>query len=179
MANEPTIVADDMVVSIDYTLTVDGEVIDSTEDSFPLEYIQGHHNIIPGLENELAGMSVGESKEVLVPSKDAYGEIDPNAFTDVSRSQFPEGFELILGRSLRINTTSGHIMTASIAEIGEESVKLDLNHPLAGKELLFNASVVGVRAATEEELASGRVGGGGCSSCGDGCGDGGCGSSCC
>lgn len=174
MSNELTKVADDVVVSIDYTLTVDGEVIDSTKDSYPLDYIQGHRNIIPGLEKALAGLGIGESKEVLVPAAEAYGEVNPNAFTDVSRSQFPDGFELIVGRSLRINTTSGHMMTASIAEIGDEVVKLDLNHPLAGKDLLFNASVVGLRPATDDELATSQVGGGscgsgGCSSCGSGC----------
>ncbi len=67
MTNEVTKVADDVVVSIDYTLTVDGEVVDSTKDSYPLEYIQGHSNIIPGLEKALTGLGVGETKEVLVP----------------------------------------------------------------------------------------------------------------
>ena len=154
MANEVNKVADDVVVSLDYTLTVDGEVVDSTKDSYPLEYIQGHNNIIPGLEKALAGLGIGETKEVLVPSAEAYGEINPEAFTDVERVQFPEGFELIIGRSLRINTTSGQMLTARIHEIGEEMVKLDLNHPLAGQDLLFNASVVGLRAATEDEVAT-------------------------
>jgi FKBP-type peptidyl-prolyl cis-trans isomerase SlyD len=179
MANEPKLVAEDVVVSLDYTLTVNGEIIDSTKDSYPLEYIQGHHNIIPGLENALMGLSIGETKEVLVPCDEAYGQVNPNAFTDVSRSQFPEGFELIAGRSLRISTTSGRLMTATIAEFNDETVKLDLNHPLAGKDLLFNASIVGLRTVTEDELISGQVGGGGCgSSCGDSCGSS-CGSGCC
>jgi FKBP-type peptidyl-prolyl cis-trans isomerase SlyD len=175
MANEVTQVADDVVVSIDYTLTVDGEVVDSTKDSYPLEYIQGHSNIIPGLEKALVGLGVGETKEVFVPSAEAYGEINPEAFTDVERVQFPEGFELIIGRSLRINTTSGQMLTARIHEIGEDMVKLDLNHPLAGQDLHFNASVVGLRAATEDEVATGQVGGGGCAS--GSCGS--CGSGCC
>lgn len=174
MTVEPKIVADDVVVSIDYTLTVDGEVIDSTKDSYPLDYIQGRHNIIPGLENAMAGLGIGETKEVFVPCNEAYGDINPNAYTEVSRSQFPEGFELIPGRSLRISTTSGRLMTATISEFNDETVKLDLNHPLAGKDLLFNASVVGLRDATEDELSSGIVGGGGC---GSGCGS--CGSGCC
>ena len=174
MENEVNKVADDVVVSIDYTLTVDGEVVDSTQDSYPLEYIQGHSNIIPGLEKALAGLGVGETKEVLVPSAEAYGEINPEAFTDVERVQFPEGFELIIGRSLRINTTSGQMLTARIHEIGDEMVKLDLNHPLAGQDLLFNASIVGLRAATEDEIATSRVGGsscasGSCGSCSSGC----------
>lgn len=172
MANEVTKIADDVVVSIDYTLTVDGEVVDSTNGSFPLEYIQGHNNIIPGLEKALAGLGIGEAKEVLVAAADAYGEVNPDAFTEVERVQFPEGFELELGRSLRINTTSGQMLTARIHEIGEEMVKLDLNHPLAGQDLLFNASIVGLRAATEDEITSGRVGGcasGSCGSCSSGC----------
>jgi FKBP-type peptidyl-prolyl cis-trans isomerase SlyD len=175
MANEVSKVADDVVVSIDYTLTVDGEVVDSTKDSYPLEYIQGHSNIIPGLEKALHGMATGESKEVLVPCAEAYGEINPEAYTDVERVQFPEGFELIVGRSLRINTTSGQMLTARIHEIGEEMVKLDLNHPMAGQDLLFNASVVGLRGATEDEISSSQVGGGSCAS--GSCGS--CGSGCC
>lgn len=174
MANELTKIAENVVVSIDYTLTVDGEVVDSTKNSYPLDFIQGHHNIIPGLEKALVGLSIGESKEILVPSAEAYGEVNLNAFTEVGRNQFPEDFELILDRSLRINTTSGQMLTARISEIGEEMVKLDLNHPLAGKDLLFNASVVGLRAATEDELATSQVGGGGCGSscgsCSSGCG---------
>ena len=166
-------VAQDLVVGIDYVLTVDGEKIDSSEGYGPLEFIQGHKNIIPGLEKELFGMQIGESKEVSVEPKEAYGEYDDSAFVDLPRSQFPPNFEFEIGKSLRLSDPNGRLITANILEVGEEEIRLDLNHPLAGKELLFNATVVSVRKATDDELMSGRVGGSACASCGsasDGCG---------
>jgi FKBP-type peptidyl-prolyl cis-trans isomerase SlyD len=181
--NQSAVVANDMVVSMDYTLTVNGELLESSMDSGPLEYLHGHNNLIPGLENALIGMLVGESKDVLVAPKDAYGEIDPDAFVDIDRSQFPEDFPLEIGRSLRVRSGDGRAMMAAIFEIGDTSVRLDLNHPLAGKDLLFNAKIVGLRSASEDELNNGRIGG--CDSCGSGdcssgdCGSGGCGSGCC
>lgn len=172
--NRPDAVADGVVVSLDYSLTVDGQVIDSTQNSAPLEYLHGHRNLIPGLERELTGMIAGASKEVFVSAKDAYGEYDPNAFAEVERSQFPPNFELVIGAELRIRDDNGRIYNASVQEIGDESVRLDLNHPLAGKDLKFNVTVASLRAAEEDELASGRVGGGcaGCSS--ESCGSEGC-----
>lgn len=185
-----TVVENDVVVSLAYTLTVDGEIIDSTDGKNPLEYLHGYQNIIPGLENELKGLGVGETRQVKVLPADGYGEFDPEAFADIERNQFPEGFNFQIGQQLRVGDPSGRVMTASIAEIGDDMIKIDLNHPLAGKELFFDAKIVALRDATPDELASGRVGGG-CSSCGsggcsdnggcgdsDGCGDG-CGSGCC
>ena len=70
-------VSKDMVVSMDYTLTVEGEVLDSSKEHGPIEFLQGHRNIIPGLESELNGMTVGEGKDVVVAAKDGYGVSDP------------------------------------------------------------------------------------------------------
>lgn len=178
----PALVAQDVVVSLDYTLTVDGELIESSMESGPLEYLHGHNNLIPGLENALTGMSAGDFKEVHVKAVDAYGEVDQDAFVEMDRSHFPPNFPVEVGRQLRVRTGDGHLMNASIASFTDSSVRLDLNHPLAGKNLDFTARIVGLRAASELELQSGRIGGG-CSSCGsdgcstDGCGSGGC-SSC-
>ena len=174
----PTTVADNVVVSLDYTLLVDGESVDSTAERDPLEYIQGQRNLIPGLENALAGMQAGETREVRVPPSEAYGDVDPDAFADVPRDQFPPEFELTIGRGLRVRSGDGRVLNARVCEIGEETVTLDLNHPMAGKELFFQARIVALRAATPEEVESGRVGGG-CSCGSGGCGSEGCGSSGC
>lgn len=155
--NTPGEVADDVVVSIDYTLTVDGEVVDSTEGDEPLQFLQGHQNIIPGLERELAGMKVGESKQVVVPAGEAYGEIDPDNVVDVPRSEFPAEIPLEPGTELEVKNADGEVLSATIAEVSGDTVKLDFNHPLAGKQLTFDVSVVELRGATEEELAHGHV----------------------
>jgi FKBP-type peptidyl-prolyl cis-trans isomerase SlyD len=154
---KPSAVADDIVVSIDYSLTVDGEIIDASEENDPLEFLQGHQNIIPGLENQMYGMKVGESKEVVVPPKDGYGNVDPNAIIDVPRTEFPKDFEIKPGLELQLQSQEGELLNAVIDSISKDKVRLDLNHPLAGKELLFRVTVVDLREATEEELTHGHV----------------------
>ena len=170
------VVTNDMVVKMDYTLYVDGTVFDTSEGYGPLEFIQGKRNIITGLDNGILGMQVGETKEIKVAPAQAYGEYDNNAFIDIPISQFPPEFDFQIGKSIRLSDPTGRLTTATITEIGENDVRLDMNHPLAGKELTFSATIVDARQATAEELAAGRVGGSGCASCGsgEGCG-GGCG----
>jgi FKBP-type peptidyl-prolyl cis-trans isomerase SlyD len=155
--HKPTTVVDDVVVSINYTLTVDGQIIDASEESDPLEYLQGYQNIIPGLEREMAGMKIGESKEVTVQPKDGYGELDPNAVIEVPRSEFPKDFEVKPGVELQLQNRDGEMMNAVIADVTPQIVKLDLNHPLAGKELQFRVTVVDLRDATDEEKAHGHI----------------------
>lgn len=155
--NNPSAVADDVVVSLEYKLTVDGEIVDSTEGDEPLQFIQGHQNIIPGLERELAGMKVGDSKKVVVPPAQAYGEVDPGNIIDVPRSEFPAEIPLDPGTELEVKNADGEVLSATISAVSKETVKLDFNHPLAGKELFFDVTVVDLRSATEEELAHGHV----------------------
>jgi FKBP-type peptidyl-prolyl cis-trans isomerase SlyD len=159
-----TIVAEGTVVSLDYTLTVDNEIIDSSG-AQPLEYLQGHNNIIPGLERALTGMGIGESRDVVVAPADAYGEYDPDAVYVLPKNQFPPSFDLKIGAALRVRADDGHVLNARVVHMDGENVKIDLNHPLAGKTLFFRASISGIRPATEDELAAGRIGGS-CSSCG-------------
>jgi FKBP-type peptidyl-prolyl cis-trans isomerase SlyD len=154
---KPTAVADDVVVSIEYTLTVDGEVVDASEENEPLEYLQGYQNIIPGLEREMAGMKIGDSKNVNVKPKDGYGEVDPEALIEIPRSEFPKDFELKPGVDLQLQNQDGELLNAVIISVNGNKVKLDLNHPLAGKELFFKVKVVDLREASEEELEHGHV----------------------
>jgi len=155
--NKPKEVADDVVVSIEYTLTVENEVVDSTEGDEPLQFLQGHQNIIPGLERELVGLKIGDNKKVLVPPAEAYGYVDPENVVDVPRGEFPQEIPLETGTELEVKNADGEVLSATIAEVNTETVKLDFNHPLAGKELSFDVTIVDLRQASEEELAHGHV----------------------
>jgi FKBP-type peptidyl-prolyl cis-trans isomerase SlyD len=155
--NNPNQVADDVVVSIDYTLTVDGEVVDSTEGDEPLQFIQGHQNIIPGLEKELTGMKIGDNKKVVVPPDEAYGEVDPENIIEVPRDEFPSEIPLESGTELEVKNSDGEVLTATISGVTSSTVKLDFNHPLAGKLLTFDVTIIDLREPTEEELTHGHV----------------------
>ena len=154
--NELTEVTNDLVIAIEYKLTVDGEVIDSSDEG-PLEYLHGHANIIFGLEKELTGMKVGESKKVEVSPEEGYGELDLEAVLEVPRTEFPDDVPLEPGIELEITDDDGDMMFATIMEIGDENVILDTNHPLAGQTLFFEVKVAGLRAAEEAEIEHGHV----------------------
>lgn len=142
---------------MEYTLHVDGQLVDSSEGRAPLEFLQGAGNIIPGLEEELYGMELGESKNVIVSAEDGYGELDPDAFVDVPRAQFPAEIPLEPGIELQVRDDTGRVLLARIDRVDDQNVRLDFNHPLAGKELNFQVKIVGLRDATEEELQHGHV----------------------
>lgn len=150
-------VDDGKVVSMHYTLQVDGKVVDSSEGGEPLQFIQGMGHIIPGLEQELYDMQVGQSKSVTVAPKEGYGEADASAFMDVPREAFPENVPLDKGTELELRDQSGHPVYARVDEVSDKNVRLDMNHPLAGKELHFDVKIAGVRPATEEEVSHGHV----------------------
>jgi FKBP-type peptidyl-prolyl cis-trans isomerase SlyD len=154
---KPTQVVKDTVVSLDYTLRVDGVVVDSSEKSEPIQFIQGHGHIIPGLEKQLYGMQLGEQKQVSVSASDGYGEVDKSAYADVPRDEFPPDIPLKTGIGLQLRDQDGNVMEGYISEVGEKSVRLDFNHPLAGKDLDFSIEVVGLRNATAEELSHGHI----------------------
>ena len=156
MSENPAKVADDVVVSMEYTLTIDGEVVDSSKEDGPIEFLQGYANIVPGLESELYGLKAGESKEVAVAPANGYGEMDDEAFQEVARSEFPDEIKPELGMELQMRQGE-QIIEATVVEIGDETVKLDFNHPLAGKTLNFSVKIAGIRTATQEELDHGHV----------------------
>jgi len=150
-------VKDGHVVSMEYTLEVDGDVADTSEGREPLEFVHGAGNIIPGLEREMTGMAVGESKDVIVPAVDAYGEQDDSAFMDVPRGQFPKEIPIEIGTEIQVQNQNGQPMYSRIDKIEGDNVRLNFNHPLAGKELHFAVKVVGLRDATAEEKEHGHV----------------------
>ncbi|MBT3313363.1 MAG: peptidylprolyl isomerase [Anaerolineae bacterium] len=154
---EEKIVKDDLIVAMEYSLTVDGEVIDSSEGREPLEFLQGKGNIIPGLEREMLGMKIGESKDVTVKPEDGYGIADETAFMEIPTNQFPENIPMEVGIELQVQNEEGQPAYARIEEIENNIALLNFNHPLAGKELLFAVKVIDIREASEEELAHGHV----------------------
>jgi len=150
-------IRNDLVVSIDYTLTVEKEVIASSEDEEPLAFLQGHGNIIAGLEREMLGMKIGESKDIVVSPADGYGELEEDAYLEIPSNQFPENIPLEIGVELEIQNEEGEPAYARIEEIENNIVLLNFNHPLAGKKLHFSVKVLELREATEEELEHGHV----------------------
>lgn len=153
----PIKVVDDVVVSMDYTVTVNGEVVDSSKGRKPLEFIQGRGNIIRGLERELYDMSKGESKQISVAPKDGYGEENPEAYIDIPRDQFPEDIQIKKGERIPLQDENGRKFIGVIDEIQDDIVHLNLNHPMAGKQLDFMITIVDLRLATKTELEHGHL----------------------
>ncbi len=150
-------VQDGVVVSMEYSLHVDGELLDSSEGQGPLQFLAGYGNIVAGLESEMMGMKIGESKDVVVQPGDGYGEFDDEAFMDVPRGQFPKDMTLAVDTELTVRDDAGHARYARVDNIEGDTVRLDFNHPLAGAELHFNVKVVSLREPNGEELEHGHV----------------------
>lgn len=159
MNGKNLVVADDIVVRMDYTLTLaDGEIFDSSAAEGPLEFLQGYGEIIPGLEQALYGMVLGEEKDVVLTPDVAYGEYDPEAFELVPTDAFPQGFPLEPGMSLELFDEDGdEPFEAFVSEIRPEGVVVTFNHPLAGETLHFHVKIIGLRPALPEEIDHGHA----------------------
>jgi FKBP-type peptidyl-prolyl cis-trans isomerase 2 len=141
------IVKDGQLVSLHYTLSgTDGKVIESSKGKEPLKYIHGKRMMIPGLEKELNGMKVGGEKHVTVKPEDAYGPVNKNAFQEVSKEKIPAD-GLKVGAMLTGQGPQGQPMQARVHEVKEKTVVVDLNHPMAGKTLVFEVKVVDIQPA--------------------------------
>jgi len=143
------------MVSIHYTLRDrDGKLLDSTRtNGVPLQYLHGSGDMLPGLEEELDGKSVGEKLEIRLPPQRAFGLVDPSLKQIVPIELF-EGTELQVGTVL--NSGSDNYQIRTVTEINGNQVTLDANHPMAGKILYFDVEVMAVRRATMEEIAQSR-----------------------
>jgi FKBP-type peptidyl-prolyl cis-trans isomerase SlyD len=150
-------VEDGVVVSMEYTLHVDGELLDSSDGQGPLQFLVGYGNIIPGLEEEMRGMKIGDSKDVVVEPKNGYGEFDSEAFMKVPRADFPKDMPMEVDTELTVRDEEGNARYARVDSIEDDNVTLNFNHPLAGDELRFHVKVVALRDPTEEELEHGHV----------------------
>jgi FKBP-type peptidyl-prolyl cis-trans isomerase SlyD len=142
------------IVSIEYEVSDGKKVVDSNVGGMPLVFMFGKGQIIPGLENAIANMSIGEKAEVLVKAEDAYGEYNAEAKQEVPRDQF-SGIDLEVGMTLYGQGEDGGTVQVVVEEISAESVIIDFNHPLAGKDLSFVVSINNIREASAEEAMSG------------------------
>ncbi len=170
------------LVAVHYTGRLDnGEVFDSSEDGEPLKFAVGSGQLIKGFDDGVMGMTVDQTKEIVISPADAYGDRDDERVFTVDRSQMgdPE-FEPEVGMTVGLQMGNGEHTQATVTSIDKKSVTLDLNHPLAGQTLHFSIKVVEIRTAGEpgtegwgERCGSHGCGEGGCGGCGDD-DDGGC-----
>lgn len=130
-------------VRIHYTGTLsDGSVFDSSEGRDPLEFTLGSGQVIPGFDAGVTGMTVGDKKTVEIPCADAYGEKNPDAQQDVPRAQIPAEIPLELGIQLQMQAPTGQVIPVTVVGLTDDTVTLDANHPLAGKDLTFALELV-------------------------------------
>jgi len=135
-------------VRLHYTGTLtDGTTFDSSEGREPLEFTVGSGQIIPGLDNAIPGMAVGDKKVVEIACADAYGETNPEARQAIPRSEIPEHIPTEPGTQLQMQSPDGHVVPVTIVDVSETEITLDANHPLAGKDLTFAIELVSFDAA--------------------------------
>lgn len=147
----------DAVVMLSYTLKDDGgKELDKSSPDKPFAYLHGNSQIVPGLENALDGLAIGDKKQVTVSPKEGYGEFVPGLKMEVDRSNFPKDVELQPGMQFSAEM-GGNNQMFIVTDIKEDKVAVDGNHPLAGQTLHFDVEVVEVREATKEELEHGHV----------------------
>lgn len=182
-------IAQNTVVEFCYELEVDGSVVDQTTKERPLDYIHGTGSLLPKLEAHVEGMEPGDRFDVTISPADGYGEVDPSRIIDLPKAAFEVNGEiredlLVVGNTIPMMNSMGGVIPGVVVEVSEDSVKMDLNHQMAGKTLHFTGEILTVREATEKELTEGLHGeyvhtcggcGGGCHGHEGGCHDGECG----
>ena len=131
-------------VTINYKLSVDGKLVDSTEGREPLTYTQGQRQIVTGLERHLATLSPGARTKIKIQPEDAYGPLNEDAIQTLPKHAFEDPSGLEVGRMIQGKTLEGQAFSATVRRIEGEEVTLDLNHPLAGKILLFEVEILEV-----------------------------------
>ncbi len=160
------------MVAVDYTLTVDGKIADRSRPGQPLEFIFGTGMLLPKFEAAIVGKEPGEKVSFTLAPADGYGEIVDDAIVDLPKTIFMVDGKLaedilFVGSQIPMANAQGQRMLGVVKEIGDDSVKMDFNHPMAGKTLNFDVEVISVRDVTPEDLA-GKCGCGECG-CGDDC----------
>lgn len=133
-------------VSVHYTGKLkDGSVFDSSVDREPLSFTVGEGKLIPGFENGIVGMQVNEKKLIEIPSNEAYGDVRDELIQEVSKSNLPKELSPEVGMQLQSNAEDGSTLLVTIVKVEDESVVVDANHPLAGKDLIFDIEVVDIK----------------------------------
>lgn len=134
-------------VKVEYTGKLkDGTVFDRSKTGEPIEFVVGEGKIIPGIERAVEGMGEGERKTVTVPPGEAYGQRDEDLVRRLARNALPAGFKPEVGMVVSLDLQNGESIAATIVDVNDKDVVLDLNHPLAGRDLAFDITVVGVES---------------------------------
>ncbi|MBI4654031.1 MAG: peptidylprolyl isomerase [Nitrospirae bacterium] len=130
-------------VKVHYSLKLDnGEVIESSVDTIPLEFTLGGGKMIPGFENGIIGMNVGEKKAINIPYKEAYGPRNEEMVFDFPKSRCPQGFDSQVGQQVQMFRPDGSAFKVTVINITEENFTMDANHPLAGRDLVFDLELI-------------------------------------
>ncbi len=150
-------------IAVDYTGKLEnGDVFDSSEGKQPLTFTVGAGMLIKGFDQAVIGMKKGESKTVTIPPDMGYGPRNEKAMVDIPRAQFPQEMALTEGLNLQLQDPSGNPVPATVANISETSVTMDLNHFLAGKTLVFDITIA--ETGLEPPASSCGTKNGGCDS---------------
>lgn len=151
------VVRDGKVVIFNYTLRNDeGEVLDASEPGDPMAYLHGAENIVPGLEEKMGGRGIGDRFEAVVPPELGYGLREEPGLRALPRAAFPDEVDLVAGMELALEDDEGDIVPIWIADVREDAVIVDINHPLADQTLHFAIEIVAIRDASESELEHGH-----------------------
>lgn len=130
-------------VKVHYTGTLDdGQVFDSSREKQPLEFELGAGQVIPGFDQAVTGMEIGESKKVTIPEAEAYGPYNQEMVFTTDKSQFDEGVEPQVGQQFQAQTPDGQPLFLVVKEITDEGIVMDANHPMAGKDLTFELELM-------------------------------------
>jgi FKBP-type peptidyl-prolyl cis-trans isomerase 2 len=151
-------VATGRVVTLEYTVRLgSGALVDSTGGCGPISVLCGAGQLFPALEERLAGMRPGETRELRIPADQAYGAWRPDLVRTIPRASFPEGLDPTVGGEYRVKAPSGKPIRFRVVEIHDADVRVDFNSPQAGQDLLATVTVIAVRAPTRDEDRRGRV----------------------
>jgi FKBP-type peptidyl-prolyl cis-trans isomerase SlyD len=157
------------VVSLSYILKRDnanGEIIEETKAGDPLVFLYGNGQMLPKFEDNLSTLKIGDDFEFILSSEDAYGEMDQDAIIDLDKNIFMVDGKiddelLAIGNVIPMRDDQGHMLQGTVVSIGNETVRMDFNHPMAGNVLHFKGKIIDVRTATAEELSHGHAHGAG------------------
>jgi len=145
------------IVSIEYQVRLaNGDVVEATEENHPVQYLHGAGMLLPSLESALEHLEEGTRKRFVIGARDAYGDRDETSVVTLPRTIFPSSVDLTVGARLAARTTGGDTYPLTVREVFHDRVIVDLNHPLAGKDLHFDVTVRAVRSAGTDEMFTGK-----------------------
>jgi FKBP-type peptidyl-prolyl cis-trans isomerase SlyD len=156
--------AEHKVISVDYKLTKDtekGDLIETSEGKEPLVFLSGLGHMIPTFEQNVLNLNVGDNFSFGIKAADAYGVRNEQAVVDLAQDMFMKEGKLMeeiqIGATVPLQDQEGRVHPAKVMSVNEETVTMDVNHPLADQDLHFTGKVIGTRAATEDEVSHGHV----------------------